>query len=263
MGCSSVTDETSKLVAVSIVSHGQGAMVEALLGDLEAISSVGQVILTQNLPEPDIECPKSLEPRLTIIRNPRPIGFAANHNQAFRECRSPYFAVVNPDVRLIADPFPKLVEAIELPRCGLAAPIVRDPNGALEDSARAFPTPLSLLRKLLRIEDGRHMVLDGDHPVPVDWAAGMFLVFAQEVFGRIRGFDEKFFLYYEDVDICARLGREGLQVMVHPGTAIVHAAQRASRKRPKYMAWHLASMARYFVKHFGRYPNVRTSIKSF
>ena len=252
-----MTDVASCPVTVSVVSHGQGEMVATLLHDLDRCAAVRQVLLTQNIPEPEIDCPESLRPRLVVVRNGRPKGFAANHNQAFRRCETPFFAVVNPDIQLGQDPFPRLIETVMEGNCGLAAPAVRNPEGAIEDSARYFPTPFRLLAKLLKLGDGRHVVV-GDAPVAVDWTAGMFLVFCTETFRDLGGFDEGFFLYYEDVDICVRLWRAGRRVMFHPGVLVIHAAQRASRRQLRYMAWHLSSMARYFTKHLGRLPRTCT-----
>ncbi len=253
-----MTDVPSRPVTVSIVSHGQGELVAALLHDLSRCTTVHQVLLTHNVPGPEIACPESLRARLVEIRNDRPMGFAANHNQAFRQCRTPLFAVVNPDIRLeAADPFPCLIEVVMEAGCGLAAPAVRNPAGAIEDSARHFPTPFGLLTKLLKLGDGRHVIV-GESPVAVDWTAGMFLLFRAEAFRDLGGFDEGFFLYYEDVDICVRLWQAGRRVLFHPGVSVIHAAQRASRRRPRYLAWHLSSMTRYFIKHLWRLPDART-----
>jgi N-acetylglucosaminyl-diphospho-decaprenol L-rhamnosyltransferase len=257
MGYSSVAKTVHQPITVSVISHGQGELVAALLEDLASCTSVAEVILTQNIPEGEIACPESLRPRVRLIRNDQPLGFAANHNQAFRQCRTPLFAVLNPDIRLERDPFPPLTEALAANGVGLAAPAVRAPHGTLEDSARYFPTPFRLLAKLLKLGDGRRVVV-GQGPVAVDWTAGMFMLFRADVFRDLGGFDEGFFLYYEDVDICVRLWRVGQRVMLHPGASVIHAAQRASRRRPRYMAWHLSSMARYFIKHLGRLPRTYT-----
>lgn len=248
-----MTELPSLPVSVSVVSHAQGGMVAALLRDLERCAGVHQVLLTLNVPEAEIDCPESLRARLVVIRNPRPKGFAANHNQAFRQCKAPYFAVLNPDIRLGGDPFPSLMDALAAGQGALAAPAVRNPEGLAEDSARYFPTPRRLLAKLLGLGDGRYAV-DGMTPMSVDWVAGMFMLFRADAFRDVGGFDEGFFLYYEDVDICARLWKNRQGVLLHPGVAVVHAAQRASRRRPRYLAWHLTSLARYFRKHLGRLP---------
>lgn len=248
-----MTESCRQLITVSVVSHGQGQLVAALLEDLACCQNVSEVVLTQNIPEDEIPCPESLQPRLRVIVNEHPRGFAANHNQAFRFCETSMFAVLNPDIRLSDDPFPQLTRALELCSVGVVAPAVRNPRGDLEDSARTFPTPLRLLRKFMGLGDGRFLTV-GAMPQEVDWTAGMFLLFPASVYSELGGFDKGFFLYYEDVDICARLWRSGRRVILHPGVTVIHAAQRASRRKLRYMKWHLFSMFRYFVKHAWRLP---------
>lgn len=240
-------------VIVSIVSHGQGELVSALLEDLASCASVSAVILTLNIPEAAIACPESLRSRVHLIRNDQPRGFAANHNHAFQYCDASLYAVLNPDIRLYADPFPQLNEAIALCNAGVIAPAVRSPEGKLEDSARYFPTFTKLFIKLLGLGDGR-IALHGQTPREVDWTAGMFMLFRTDAFRAIHGFDQGFFLYYEDVDICARLWKAGLGVVFHPGVSVVHVAQRASHRNLRYMMWHMASIVRYFYKHAWRLP---------
>lgn len=253
MECLNVAEPAPQLITVSVVSHGQGQLVAGLLEDLACCPKVSAVVLIQNIPEDDIPCPASLQPRLRVIRNENPRGFAANHNQAFRFCEASMFAVLNPDIRLRVDPFPQLAQALEMSSGGVIAPAVRNPNGDLEDSARKFPTPLRLLRKLMGLGDGC-ILIEGATPQDVDWTAGMFLLFPASVYNELEGFDEGFFLYYEDVDICTRLWRSGRRVILHPGVTVIHAAQRASRRKVRYMKWHLCSIFRYFVKHVCRLP---------
>lgn len=253
MGCSSVTEPDPQFITVSVVSHGQGQLVAALLEDLACCQNVSAVVLTQNIPEDEIPCPASLQSRLRVIRNAYPRGFAANHNQAFKFCGTSMFAVLNPDIRLRGDPFPELAQALEICFGGVIAPAVRNPSGALDDSARTFPTPLRLLRKLMGLGDGR-ILSEGVRLQDVDWTAGMFLLFQASVYDELEGFDEGFFLYYEDVDICTRLWQIGRCVVLHPGVTVIHAAQRASRRKLRYTKWHLFSMLRYFAKHAWRLP---------
>lgn len=241
-------------VTVSVVSHGQGKLVAQLLTELTRCPGIAEIIVTQNIPEPEIACPEALGGRVRFLRNATPLGFAANHNQAFRQCTQPFYVVLNPDIGLNdADPLPGLLACIEQPDRALVVPVVRNPDGRMEDSVRRFPTPLGLLAKLLRISDGRYGDL-GQDPRAVDWAAGMFMLFRSDDFRAIGGFDAGFFLYYEDVDICARLWKSGRRVIACPGVSVIHDAQRASHRNLKYLKWHLSSMSRYFLKHAGRLP---------
>ena len=244
---------------LSLVSHGQAALANHFLDDLERTHEVAELVVTENLPDSGLVMPTHLPVR--HLQNPSPMGFAGNHNQAFEGCESPFFCVANPDIRLLSNPFPGLLAAMQDPRVGLVAPLVLSPAGHPEDNARRFPTPWNLGRKLLGGDDGRYHLQPGKalSPQPVEWVAGMFLLFRSEAFRDVGGFDAKFHLYYEDVDICARLWKSGWKVVCDPGVTVVHEAQRASRHNPRYMSWHAASMARYFFKHLGRLPSARST----
>ncbi|UJW81818.1 glycosyltransferase family 2 protein [Hydrogenophaga sp. SL48] len=244
---------------LSLVSHGQAALANHFLRDLERTHEVAELVVTENLPDSGLVMPTHLPVR--HLQNPSPMGFAGNHNQAFEGCESPFFCVANPDIRLLSNPFPGLLAAMQDPRVGLVAPLVLSPAGHPEDNARRFPTPWNLGRKLLGGDDGRYHLQPGKalSPQPVEWVAGMFLLFRSEAFRDVGGFDAKFHLYYEDVDICARLWKSGWKVVCDPGVTVVHEAQRASRHNPRYMSWHAASMARYFFKHLGRLPSARST----
>ena len=239
------------VIDVSVVSHGHGQMVGILVAKLQSYPEVGQVILTRNIPDADevTNTEKTL-----IIQNATPKGFGANHNAAFANTIAPFFCVLNPDIEFPANPFPALLAALHGTGASTVAPAVVNSAGSPEDSARRFPSLKQLITKLLGSHDGRYALQSIQGPIPVDWVAGMFMLFRTEDFKAIGGFDEKFFLYYEDVDICARLWKAGRPVMVCPQVQVVHDAQRASHKNWQFMKWHTASMARYFWKHWGRLP---------
>jgi N-acetylglucosaminyl-diphospho-decaprenol L-rhamnosyltransferase len=225
------------------------------MADLDACPQVHQVILTRNIPE----CAPDFEPssRLLILDNPQPQGFGANHNAAFRHVQTPYFAILNPDIRLHDNPFPALLAVLDNPEIALSAPLVVNPHNAAEDSVRRFPTLSGLLLKALSLDDGRFRVGNDRASRPVPWVAGMFMLARRLDYASAGGFDEGFFLYYEDVDLCVRLWRSGRQVMFCPDVRVVHDARRASRRNPRYMMWHLASMLRYFRKHLWRLPHAQ------
>lgn len=233
---------------VSVVSHLHGSLVRALLEDLARCDTQGlRVALTLNVPEALPFEPGSFPFPLDIERNAAPRGFGANHNAAFARGNAEHFAVLNPDLRLPQDPFGILLPALADPAVGAVAPRIVDPAGRPEDHARAFPTPLTILGKLA----GGRPRTEGEAPgapFAVDWIAGMFMLFRGEAFASVGGFDESYFLYYEDVDLCARLGAAGLRIEVHPSSTAVHAARRESHRNPRFLLWHLNSMARFFGK---------------
>ena len=236
------------IITVSIVSHGHVQLVSELLTDLEKCPEVAEVIVTHNISEPSLELNDS--DWLKEINNSYPKGFGANHNAAFSKVQTPYFVVLNPDIRLLGNPFPVLLDCMERSNAALCAPAVVNTAGELEDSARYFPSPLSIALKLLRRCDGSLSYDLGDAPVSAPWVGGMFMLLSSVDYSAVSGFDERFFLYYEDVDLCARLHQRGRPVMLCPGTSVVHDARRASWRNRRHRVWHMASMARYFWKYY-------------
>jgi N-acetylglucosaminyl-diphospho-decaprenol L-rhamnosyltransferase len=235
-------------ISVSVVSHAQIGLVVQLLGDMEAHCRDlnFELILTLNIDETLPFSLDSFSYPIKLLRNPVPIGFSANHNQAFTHAAGRYFCVINPDIRLNANPFNTLLACFEDARVGVAAPLVLNQAGEVEDSARRFPVPLEILEKAF----GRRREPDyciHEKPIFPDWVGGMFMVFPRRIFEQLGGFDERYFLYYEDVDICARLRLLGHEVVLCPRARVAHHAQRSSHRSLKYFCWHLRSLARFFL----------------
>lgn len=233
-------------ISVSVVSHGQGALVKDLLEDFRAHLPAGlEVLITVNIPETLPLDPAAYPFPVRILVNDTPKGFGANHNAAFRQSQGKLFCVLNPDLRLSTNPFPPLVARLREPSTGVAAPLIRNPSGAVEDSARRFPTPISILRKACFGAHGADYEVGADDVYP-DWVAGMFMLFRRETFTALGGFDERYFLYYEDADLCTRLRLAGKRVVLCPSAEAIHDARRQSHRSLRYLSWHLASMVRFF-----------------
>jgi GT2 family glycosyltransferase len=235
-----------RTITVSIVSHRQNALVNELLGDLWRHCGLSlRVVLTENVPG---EVPFAAGAAEVIV-NRSPKGFGANHNAAFRRCATDLFCIANPDIRIGSDPFPALCEALSDPAVAVVGPLVRSPAGTVEDSARRFPTVLSLARKAFAGQAGPDYRTD-QGTTRVDWVAGMFMLFRSAAFRGAGGFDERFFMYYEDVDICRRLRAQGLATVFEPRASVVHDARRASRRDPRLMAIHGTSALRYLTRRY-------------
>jgi hypothetical protein len=235
-------------ISISIVSHLQANLLNELLGDLDKWHKHYplEVLLTLNLPETlPFNTNNSSFPVIVHV-NPAPKGFSANHNHAFTRSAGQLFCVMNPDIRLDDEVFAALHACLQDAAVGVAAPLVVGENGMLEDSARRFPTPFKILCKALSGCKGNDYEVNSQTIYP-DWVAGMFMLFRREVFEKLGGFDERYFLYYEDVDLCARLRLGGYAVALCPGAKVVHHAQRSSHRSFKYLTWHLTSMLRFFL----------------
>lgn len=244
-------------IHLSIVSHGQWHLIKHLLDDLNAleIKEKIQVTLTINIAETIDDCAGFSFP-VHIIKNETPQGFGANHNQAFNEpvylSQRDFFFVINPDVRIKQDILAELCFQLESDSSvGVVAPLVLNNYGNIEDSVRVLPTPWLILKKLLR-QQKVHCVNNLDECFRPDWIAGMFMGFRSIVFKEMLGFDERFFLYYEDVNLCSRLWLKGYHVQVDPHLRIIHNAQRSSHRDLKFLKWHLTSMMQFFFSRVFR-----------
>jgi N-acetylglucosaminyl-diphospho-decaprenol L-rhamnosyltransferase len=234
-------------ISISIVIHHQAQLVQHLLTDFRAYcSNAIEVLLTLNVKENLPFRSSDFDFPLRVMINSKPKGFGANHNAAFAQSESPYFCVMNPDIRLMDNPFPPLINCCSKHDIGVVAPLIVDPLFKKEDSARRLPTPISILKKALFFEDNPNDNAETERIDP-DWVAGMFMLFARERFKAVGGFNEKYFLYYEDVDLCARFFLSGYQVVLCPTAKVIHEAQRTSHRNFKYFSWHLSSALRFFT----------------
>lgn len=246
-------EEVARLVhgmlSISVVSHRQMVLIAGLLQDIQEHCGCLNIelILTLNLDE-ELDLPKKdFSFPIKVIKNLAPKGFGANHNQAFRHADGAFFCIVNPDIRFTSNPFPSLFTKLgSSPSSGVVAPVVVGPFGQLEDSVRLFPTPSMILAKAFGFLGVPDYSKD-PNKTDVDWVGGMFMLFPRQVYEQLHGFDERYFMYYEDVDLCARLRLAGYRILVCPDSRVVHHAQRSSHRNLKYLRWHLASMCRYFL----------------
>lgn len=238
-------------LTLSIVSHGHGPLLARLLRDLAALPGLAQarLIVTLNLADEAFDAAAYAPLQVKVLRNAAPQGFGANHNAAFRHCDTPWFAILNPDLRLPEDPFPALFEAAaRWPDVALLAPRVLGPTGTLEDAVRPNLTPASLLTRRLF---GRREPLTVDGPARPGrrfyWLAGMFMLLRASAFRAVGGFDERYFMYCEDYDLCARLYTTGRGLALEAKAAVIHDAQRDSHRSMKHLRWHLVSLAKVWT----------------
>ena len=233
------------LISVSIVSHGQEVLVEKLLENLQKLRRNNlEILLTLNIsPKKDLDYSVYSFP-IKLIENSTPKGFGANHNAAFKQASGDYFCVLNPDILLMDDPFDELCKHLNIPSFGVVAPRIVDSDGVFQDSVRDYPSPLRILRRALSRR--RIRAFAGVDP---DWVAGMFMLFKPAVYSSLGGFDERYFMYCEDADICFRLKKSGYKLAYIPEVKVIHDAQRSSHGETKYLVWHLKSLIRFFISH--------------
>lgn len=233
---------------ISIVIHEQGNLVAPLLSDLASVDfsewTEVRIILTINVPEDEHFLSAFTD--LEIIRNLRPLGYGANHNQAFASWESDFFLVLNPDIRLGNFEISSLAFRMDASTL-VCAPLVCSSHGSIEDSARRFPTPLGILKRVLFKKHANEYTVATEQKdiFFVDWLAGMFMLFRSSQYRKVKGFDTRFFMYLEDADICRRGQQLELKVEYHTQDSVVHDARRRSLKDLNHFVWHLRSLMRY------------------
>lgn len=222
-----------------------------------------ELVVTNNSPADAVRLPATVQARATVTAlNNR--GYAAGINHAFQRSRGEYVFIVNPDVRVTAGAVDAAIAYLQASEdVGIVLPRLRYANGAVQPSARRFYTwPVVLFaRSPLRWMGWRPGFfrrylceeIDGTGPTEVDWGLGGAMFLRRRDCDDPPGvFDERFFLYFEDVDLCLRTWRRGRRVVFHPGIECIHAHRRSSRNPVTLAGWrHFRSLGRFIVKHRG------------
>lgn len=240
-----MTNPEPPLITFSIVSHGHGRFVADLLNDLvPQVDVPAEYLLTLNRPEDEAQLRLDRFPAVRVTRNAAPKGFGANHNAAFGSSSAPYFCILNPDLRVPRIDLARLLDTLSGSNVGAVGPLVLNGAGGIEDSARLYPGPLRLFRRVVLRRRNPDYPVSGA-TIDVEWLAGMFLLFRAEAYRQLGGFDERYFMYLEDTDICRRMAQAGWRVVQDQAVSVVHDGQRASHRSIRHLRWHLSSLARF------------------
>jgi N-acetylglucosaminyl-diphospho-decaprenol L-rhamnosyltransferase len=252
-----------RTVTASIISHGHANLVEHLLASLVHFPDawhVQCVVLTVNLhtlhEREKVERLRTSSKwpfTLDVIENANPKGFGANHNAAFLRCETDYFAVINPDI-VFTEGAPDTSTTVALKECaGCFYPMQVTMDGQRLDSERELVTPCSVfVRQVLRIQRVC---------ATPDWVNGACMVFRSDVYRSLNGFDERYFMYCEDVDICLRLQTQGFALQALP-YRVIHDTRRNTLKSGQHFRWHLRSLFRLWLsKAFWQYWWMRRTVR--
>jgi N-acetylglucosaminyl-diphospho-decaprenol L-rhamnosyltransferase len=243
-------------VSAVVVSHGHAFELARSLPAL--LPQVDEAVVIANTPGSASGVPDAVR----VLDNPRPLPLAANVNLGTAATTGEYVLNVNPDA--IAEP-----EAVATlvgfadghPRCGIAGPQMRWPDGAWQPSRRRFPTvrgtlvrrtPLRRLRPPYETQR-EHYELDerAEEPVQADWMLGAFLLMRRTMLDEIDGWDAGFRHYCEDIDLCYRAAQAGWERWYVPDAVVTHAYAAVIDERflSRHTLWHARGMARFVRKH--------------
>lgn len=191
----------------------------------------------------------SLDKTLRWVFNDKNGGFAYAMNQGLAIATGDIFVIMNPDVRIKYD-IRKMVNYLYLHNeIGIIAPKIVDSNGKIQDSFRSFITPTNFIKRHLnRIFKQANQINLYESPTQTDWVIGAFMMMPRRVYEAVKGLDERYFLYCEDMDICKRVYLQGYSVVYYPEVKIEYEGTRSARKSWKYALIFLRSLLRYWKK---------------
>ena len=247
------------MLNVSIVLYRPDwEQVSALTHALLQSQRVNRVYWIDNSPLAAEQLPLQSE-RIQYQHNPTNLGYGAAHNIAIRESiydNIPFHLVINPDIILDAKELDRMLDFVsQNPLVGSLMPKVTYPNGQLQYLCKLLPTPLDVFgRRFLPsswIAQRNHqyeMRASGyDKIMNIPYLSGCFMLLRTEAVKQVRLFDERFFMYPEDMDLTRRIHRNYLTVYF-PHATIIHNHEKASYKSLKMLWIHMVNMCRYFNK---------------
>lgn len=196
-------------------------------------------------------------PKVELLTLKTNCGFGSGHNEVFARYSEQYeFTLIcNPDIAFNSGEVEKLYQFSTGNNIGLAIPKVVYPDGSLQHSCRLLPSPYQLFIRRFFTRFSRSINETYElHQADLSKAlfapslSGCFMLISREALKETKGFDPRYFLYLEDVDLSRRVSQSKFSVLYCPDSVVVHDAQRNSYKSKKFMIYHLISAIKYFNK---------------
>lgn len=183
------------------------------------------------------------------------LGFGKGHNKVLNIIDSEYHAIVNPDILFCEDAFSKIVEWMDInPDVGMCIPLLTDEEGNRQEVYRRELTVFDMFNRMFlkgafKGRAKKHIMQDMDFtkPFEVPFGQGSFLVIRSELFKELGGFDDRYFMYCEDADLCKRVNQVS-KLMYYPGARVIHKWEKGSHGNRALFKYHLSSMKMYFKK---------------
>lgn len=234
--------------AAVIVNYEAGTLLRECVRSLLADSSAGAVdlvVVDNGSRDGSVDQLQSAFPDVRVIRAPGNVGYARAANLGIASTKAPIVAVLNPDTVVEPGAAGALLDRLlHEPRLAACGPRLRNLDGSDYPSARSFPSvPVAIGHGLLGLWwprnpfTVRYRQLDADPAAPrlVDWVSGAAVWLRRSALDEVGGWDERYFMYLEDTDLCWRLRRAGWEVAYEPSAVIVHAQGVSASRRPYRM----------------------------
>lgn len=251
------------ITAVTVTYQSRKTVVQALdaARDAHSRNLLHCIVVDNASNDGTAECIANEHPWIELIQNRENMGFGRACNLAFSRVKSPYLLLINPDAVIEASAVERLMQFMQShPAAGIAAPATLD-DDAQPHYAGMMVKPDDLLKSVLGNHTNaypqRRPINPGDPPFQTNWVCGAVMMIRSELFRSLDGFDERFFLYFEETDFCRRAAAIGAEIWA-VGEAVAHHSGSVSAKATgdelysSCIAEHyLRSRRRYLAKHFG------------
>lgn len=262
-------------LSIVILVYRSGGLLRHCLKGLRAAPPSHEyevIVVDNNSQDGTVAMLRSDFPEVRAIASPVNGGFAAGNNLGLLAARGRAILILNPDLVVFPGALDQLLTCLAAhPEAAAVAPQLANPDGTTQLSCARFPdgwipilrrTPLGKLR-FAQSHLKQYLLTDWDHATtrPVDWALGACLLVRAEAIERVGLLDERYFLYFEDVDWCRRFWEAGEAVYYHPAVRLTHYHQRLSAEYPGLKGvfsaatrMHILSGLLYFLKFGLRRP---------
>jgi N-acetylglucosaminyl-diphospho-decaprenol L-rhamnosyltransferase len=245
------------MVDVVVVSYNSRSHLRSCLAPLAGADDVKMIVVDNASEDGSIDSVRDLPIRCVELTDNH--GFAYACNVGWKHGDSPYVLFLNPDATIDRQSLHRLVNGLKGDRSiGVAAPKIVDSEGALEFSQRRFPRPVSTFSQALFLHRffprawwADELIRDPEPyttPRRVDWVSGACVLVRRDLLERLGGWDDGFFLYCEDIDLCKRAQEAGFGVLFEPSALAVHVGG-TSVPRASLLPTLAASRVRYAKKH--------------
>lgn len=257
--------EPAHELAVVVVNYNAGVYVSRCVGSVLRRTgglSVEVVVVDNASRDDSARAARRANPAIRLIENSTNRGLSAAWNQGAALTDAPWICFLNPDAEVWSGDLAAFVRAGESrPDVALLGPLIRNPDGSIYESGRGFPSvgqavghaflgPFSSSNRFTRAY--RQADWDRRTEREVEWVSGACLLVRREVFDEIGRFDESFWLYGEELDLCTRLRDAGWKVLYTPAVEIVHEGAVSTGRSRRTHLLHSASIYRYYRKHRAR-----------
>lgn len=255
-------------ISVVIVNYKVKEYISNLLSSLEKAKgelSLQIIVVDNNSGDDSISYLSKRYPEVTYIENQENLGFGKANNQALDIADGEYTLIINPDTLVSEDTLQVLVaHMIENDRCGACGCKILNPDGSFApESKRSVPTLRTAISKVLGLNSifpksklfGSYYLgwIDPDEPAQIPVLSGSFMFWRTNVLKTLGGFDERFFMYGEDIDLCYRIQDTGYHIDYVPATSIIHYKGESTRKGDlKYVRIFNKALFQFFDKHHSK-----------